>query len=78
MQLTPADLCHPKLRATPFSSNWLFELKRHGFRAFVRTSPVEILSRNNRPLTQQFPEIVATLRRPTIDAVVDAGRTGDR
>lgn len=71
--LSPADLCHPILRRKPFSGEgWLFELKHDGFRAFVRTEPLELLTRQGNPMALAFPEIAAAVRALAIDAVLDA------
>ena len=56
--VSPADLCHPVLVRKPFTGpGWLFELKHDGFRAFVRTVPLELLTRKGRANVIQRPGV---------------------
>lgn len=71
--MSPADLCHPILVRKPFSAEgWLFELKHDGFRAFVRTQPLEVLTRKGNSLALAFPEVANVVQGLSLDAVRDA------
>ena len=75
LRLSPADLCAPVLRSTPFTAEgWLFEPQHDGFRAFLRRvgSEVELLSRDGFSLGRAFPEIVNAALVGLPDAVFDA------
>src|SRR3954466_4443775 len=51
-------------RSLPDGDDWLFEPKWDGFRCIVFRDgdEVELGSRNERPLTRDFPKVVAALR----------------
>lgn len=73
--MSPADLCHPTLVRKPFAAEgWLFELKHDGFRAFVCTRTIEMLTRKGNSMALAFPEIAAAVRALDLDAVLDAER----
>ena len=60
LQELVVDVMQPTLRKRPFSGDgWLFEPKWDGFRAicYVQEGKVRFLSRNNRSLTDKFPEL---------------------
>jgi len=62
-------------RSKPFTAEgWLFEPQHDGFRAFLRRTgaEVEFLSRDRRPLSRPFPEIVSAALAGIPDAVLDA------
>ncbi len=61
-------------KALPTGDNWLYEPKWDGFRCIVfrHGEEIELGSRNERPLTRYFPELLDPLRRYLPDkAVVD-------
>lgn len=61
-------------RSVPDGEGWLFEPKWDGFRCIVFRDhdDVELTSRNERPFTRYFPELIEPLRRALADrAVVD-------
>jgi len=69
------DLMEPVLYRSPFTApGWIFELKVDGFRALARRrgAQIELLSRRGREMGEQFPEIVAALRRIEGDWHFDA------
>ena len=58
----------------PFDNNeWLFEIKWDGYRAIAETQKdsVQLYSRNNLNFNSQFPEIVESLKKMQITAVLD-------
>ena len=59
-------------RAMPEGEGYLFEPKWDGFRclAFRRGDAIELYSRNQRPLSRYFPEVVDGLRRLAADRLV--------
>jgi len=68
------DLCHPTPLRSPFTrEGWVFELKHDGFRALARRgkTAVQMLSRQGRSMTEQFPEVVAALRHLPTDTALD-------
>ena len=72
--ISPDDLMHPTLYRMPFThADWVFENKLDGFRALVRKGGrnIELLSRNGRSLAEAFPEVMVTLARLRVDAVLD-------
>ena len=64
---------HPTLHRAPFTrAGWIFEHKLDGFRALARTGPAPaLMSRNGLSYVAAFPEIVASLRRFPVAAVLD-------
>jgi ATP-dependent DNA ligase len=62
-------------KALPPDDGWLFEPKWDGFRciAFRDGDTVELGSRNERPLTRYFPEVVEALKASLPDRVVVDG-----
>ncbi len=58
----------------PSGTGWIYELKFDGFRALVikREKDAELISRNQKTLTQKFPELVPALKKlPCKSAVID-------
>ncbi len=58
----------------PKGDNWIYEVKFDGFRgiAIKRNSAIELISRNTKNLTPNFPEIVTALRElPAKECVLD-------
>lgn len=73
--ISPADLCHPSIRRTPFTADgWIFELKHDGYRAFVRKTGtrIDLLSRWARSMAAAFPEVIEALGTLEADMVLDA------
>jgi bifunctional non-homologous end joining protein LigD len=66
-------LMHPKLHRAPFTrAGWIFEHKLDGFRALARAgAKPALISRNGLSYATAFPEIIATLRRFPVAAVLD-------
>ena len=61
---------------TPFSrEGWLFEPKWDGYRAicFLHSGRVKFISRNNRDLTQRFPELQVIAKSIKSDAAIIDG-----
>jgi bifunctional non-homologous end joining protein LigD len=59
---------------TPVGEGWMYELKWDGYRvlALKNGAEVELLSRNNKPLSTDFPEVVAAVKQlPVETALLD-------
>lgn len=72
--LGPTDLCHPIPSAEPFTRDgWIFERKHDGLRALARKNQagVQLLLRDERPISTKFPEIVDALATLPGDVVLD-------
>ena len=61
----------------PEGDGWLYEPKWDGFRCIVFRDgdDVELGSRNERPLTRYFPELIEPLRRPSPNAAWSTARS---
>jgi ATP-dependent DNA ligase len=63
--------------AIPNGEQWTYEPKWDGFRSIITVdlaaeTPVELSSRNQRPLTRYFPELVEPLKQAAAGCVIDA------
>ena len=85
-KLTPSipGLDNPQGSAAP-AGGWLYEPKWDGFRCIVFRDgdEIELASRNERPFTRYFPELVAPLlahlpRRCVVDGEIVVPATGER
>jgi bifunctional non-homologous end joining protein LigD len=76
LKLSTGDLMQPTLRKLPFSgASWLFEPKWDGFRAvcYLEGETVRFVSRNNRSLTDRFPELQSIVAEVRADSAVFDG-----
>jgi len=77
--LPPKDIKMAKPMMTtlvhePFDSpDWLYEIKWDGYRALalIKNGSVELISRNQLSLNKRFPELVSSLKKLSIDCILD-------
>ena len=70
-----SDLMHSTLHKRPFSNReWVFEWKYDGFRCLVRKQcgQVDLISREGKPFSTSFPEVVAAIAAIPGDFVFDS------